>query len=119
MLNAKLLYATSARIGGSGLDSVALESLRASHRAGFLKRAIAFDNRQREIPSALIRSLRASGAAAFVSRQAALLRREEALPRLDLGTGTVARRLHDFSRLVGRVCAHVARGVSSRHSLAD
>src|SRR5581483_7419482 len=59
MLNAKLLYATSARIGGSGLDSVALESLRASHRAGFLKRAIAFDNRQREIPSALIRSLRA------------------------------------------------------------
>lgn len=57
--NARLLYATSARIGGSGLDSVALETLRGAHRAGILRRAIAFANRQGEIPPALIRSLRA------------------------------------------------------------
>jgi len=58
MLNARLLYATSARLGGSGLDAVALESLRAAHRAGVLGKALAFDNRQSEIPSARIRSLR-------------------------------------------------------------
>ena len=57
--NARLLYATSARIGGSGLDSVALETLRGAHRAGVLRRAIAFANRQQEIPGSLIRSLRA------------------------------------------------------------
>ncbi|MEA3186431.1 MAG: hypothetical protein QOD99_261 [Chthoniobacter sp.] len=54
-----LLYATAARIGGSGLDHVALETLRGAHEAGFLKKAIAYDNRQREIPRALIRTLRA------------------------------------------------------------
>jgi len=53
-----LLYATSARIGGSGLDAVALESLRAAHRAGMLRRALAFDDRQQEIPPELIRTLR-------------------------------------------------------------
>jgi glycosyltransferase involved in cell wall biosynthesis len=59
--NARLLYATSARIGGSGLDSVAIETLRGAHRAGVLRRAIAFADRQREreIPGSLIRSLRA------------------------------------------------------------
>ncbi len=55
----RILYATSARIGGSGLDSVAFESLRASHAAGILGRAIAFANRQDEIPPRFIRSLRA------------------------------------------------------------
>jgi glycosyltransferase involved in cell wall biosynthesis len=58
MLKANLLYATSARIGGSGLDAVALESLRAAHGAGVLGRALAFDNRQDEIPAGKITSLR-------------------------------------------------------------
>ncbi len=58
-LHAKLLYATSARIGGSGLDSVAFETLLGAHEAGILKKAIAFDNRQRAIPASLIRTLRA------------------------------------------------------------
>lgn len=53
-----MLYATSARVGGSGLDAVALESLRAVHRAGMLGRALAFDNRQDEIPAKCIRTLR-------------------------------------------------------------
>ena len=53
-----LLYSIFARIGGSGLDTDAFETLRASHRGGFLGRAIAYDNRQDEIPSRLIYSLR-------------------------------------------------------------
>src|SRR5215831_9296837 len=53
-----LLYSIFARIGGSGLDTDAFEALRASHRGGFLGRAIAYDNRQKEIPARLIQSLR-------------------------------------------------------------
>ena len=53
-----LLYATSARLGGSGLDAVALESLRAAQRAGVLGKALAFDDRQEEIPAERIGSLR-------------------------------------------------------------
>ena len=53
-----LLYSIFARIGGSGLDTDAFETLRASHRGGFLGRAVAYDNRQREIPARLIYSLR-------------------------------------------------------------
>lgn len=53
-----LLYSIFARIGGSGLDTDAFETLRASHRGGFLGRAIAYDNRQDEIPAELIQSLR-------------------------------------------------------------
>src|SRR3989440_5412761 len=53
-----LLYSIFARIGGSGLDTDAFETLRASHRGGFLARAIAYDNRQTEIPARLIYSLR-------------------------------------------------------------
>ncbi len=53
-----LLYSIFARIGGSGLDTDAFEALRASHRGGFLGRAVAYDNRQTEIPSSLIYSLR-------------------------------------------------------------
>ncbi len=53
-----LLFSTSARIGGSGLDVDAFEALRASYRGGFLGRAIAYDNRQTEIPPEFIRSLR-------------------------------------------------------------
>src|SRR3954470_4337536 len=53
-----ILYSIFARIGGSGLDTDAFEALRASHRGGFLGRAVAYDNRQTEIPSSLIYSLR-------------------------------------------------------------
>ena len=58
MLPRHLLYSIFARIGGSGLDTDAFETLRASHRGGFLGRAIAYDNRQTEIPARLIYSLR-------------------------------------------------------------
>src|SRR5581483_8658239 len=51
-----LLYSIFARIGGSGLDTDAFETLRASYRGGFLGKAIAYDNRQTEIPSSLIHS---------------------------------------------------------------
>src|SRR5467141_2876055 len=53
-----LLYSIFARIGGSGLDTDAFETLRASYRGGFLGKAIAYDNRQKEIPALLIQSLR-------------------------------------------------------------
>lgn len=53
-----LLYSTSARVGGSGLDSVAFEELKASANGNFLGRALAYDNQQSEIPARLIRSLR-------------------------------------------------------------
>src|SRR3954470_9972966 len=58
LLPKNLLYSIFARIGGSGLDTDAFETLRASHRGGFLGRAIAYDNRQTEIPARLIYSLR-------------------------------------------------------------
>lgn len=58
MLPKHLLYSIFARIGGSGLDTDAFETLRAAHRGGFLGRAVAYDNRQSEIPSSLIYSLR-------------------------------------------------------------
>jgi len=54
----RLLYSIFARIGGSGLDTDAFETLRASYRGGFLGKAIAYDNRQKEIPPSLIHSLR-------------------------------------------------------------
>src|SRR3954466_14715897 len=53
-----LLYATSARLGGSGLDAVALESVRAAQQGGFLGRAIAFDTRRSGLPAAQVQSLR-------------------------------------------------------------
>jgi glycosyltransferase involved in cell wall biosynthesis len=52
-----ILYATSARIGGSGLDAVALESLRALENAGLDWRALAFENRS-ELPDARVLALR-------------------------------------------------------------
>lgn len=58
LLPKSLLYSIFARIGGSGLDTDAFETLRASHRGGFLGRAVAYDNRQTEIPARLIYSLR-------------------------------------------------------------
>src|ERR1700694_1785634 len=58
ILPKNLLYSIFARIGGSGLDTDAFETLRGSYRGGFLGKAIAYDNRQKEIPASLIRSLR-------------------------------------------------------------
>src|SRR5262245_38924796 len=57
-LPTRLLYSIFARIGGSGLDTDAFETLRASYRGGFLGKAIAYDNRQKEIPASFIHSLR-------------------------------------------------------------
>src|ERR1044072_3186273 len=54
----RLLYSIFARIGGSGLDTDAFETLRASYRGGFLGKAVAYDNRQNEIPASFIHSLR-------------------------------------------------------------
>jgi glycosyltransferase involved in cell wall biosynthesis len=58
VLPSNLLYSIFARIGGSGLDTDAFETLRASYRGGFLGKAIAYDNRQTEIPARFIHSLR-------------------------------------------------------------
>jgi glycosyltransferase involved in cell wall biosynthesis len=52
-----LLYSTSARIGGSGLDVSALEGIKAAAGGNFLKRAIGYANQQQGIPSGKIRSL--------------------------------------------------------------
>src|SRR6266704_1717345 len=58
VLPKQLLYSIFARIGGPGLDTDSFEALRASYRGSFLGKAIAYDNRQREIPSRFIQSLR-------------------------------------------------------------
>ncbi len=52
-----LLYSTSARIGGSGLDVSALEGIKASAEHRFLARAVGYANQQTAIPAARIRSL--------------------------------------------------------------
>jgi len=52
-----LLYATSAGLGGSGLDVTSLEGALASWRCGFLLSAVCYANRQREIPRRVVRSL--------------------------------------------------------------
>lgn len=57
LLPRALLYSTSARIGGSGLDVSALEGIKASAGGGFLGRAIGYANQQKDIPRAKIRSL--------------------------------------------------------------
>ena len=54
----RLMYSIFARIGGSGLDTDAFETLRAAYRGGFLGKAVAYDNRQKEIPASFIHSLR-------------------------------------------------------------
>src|SRR5438270_13373436 len=53
-----LLYSIFARIGGHGLDTDSFVALRASYRVKFLGKAIAYDNRQREIPPHFVQSLR-------------------------------------------------------------
>jgi glycosyltransferase involved in cell wall biosynthesis len=58
LLPKSLLYSIFARIGGHGLDTDSFEALRASYRGNFLGKAVAYDNRQTEIPSRFIYSLR-------------------------------------------------------------
>src|SRR3982074_1369310 len=58
LLPKNLLYSIFARIGGHGLDTDSFEALRASYRGKFLGKAVAYDNRQSEIPSRFIHSLR-------------------------------------------------------------
>src|SRR6266446_5791725 len=58
VLPKSLLYSIFARISGSGLDTDAFEALRASYRGRFLGKAVAYDNRQTEIPARFIHSLR-------------------------------------------------------------
>ncbi len=52
-----LFYSTSARLGGSGLDAVARETVRVAHRAGMLAKALTFENRQTDVPPERIRTL--------------------------------------------------------------
>ena len=58
VLPANLLYSIFARIGGHGLDTDLFEALRASYHGKFLGKAVAYDNRQEEIPAEFIQSLR-------------------------------------------------------------
>jgi glycosyltransferase involved in cell wall biosynthesis len=58
VLPKNLLYSIFARIGGHGLDTDSFEALRASYRGRFLGKAVAYDNRQTEIPARFIQSLR-------------------------------------------------------------
>lgn len=53
-----LLYSIAAGIGGSGLDAVALESLKAAQAGNFLGLAVALSNNQTLIPPARIAELR-------------------------------------------------------------
>lgn len=53
----RLLYATSSGIGGTGLDSTSLEGARASHRGGFLTRAMCYGVGTSEIPGNRLQSL--------------------------------------------------------------
>lgn len=58
VLPKNLLYSIFARIGGHGLDTDSFEALRASYHGKFLRKAVAYDNRQEEIPAGYIQSLR-------------------------------------------------------------
>jgi glycosyltransferase involved in cell wall biosynthesis len=52
-----VLYATSAGLGGSGLDSTSFEGALAPWRAGILERAYCYPNRQEEISREVVQSL--------------------------------------------------------------
>ena len=52
-----VFYATSARLGGVGLDSVALESVVGLHEAGVLGKALAYENRQSLVPASKIETM--------------------------------------------------------------
>ena len=53
----KVVYSIPTRIGASGLGVDSFEALRGIHARGYLKRVVAYDNWQKEIPSSLIRTL--------------------------------------------------------------
>jgi glycosyltransferase involved in cell wall biosynthesis len=53
-----VLYAISARLGGSGLDTDAYETVRGLHEAGILGKAIVYANQQDLVPAAGVQSLR-------------------------------------------------------------
>lgn len=53
-----LLYSIAAGIGGSGLDAVALETLKSAEAGDFLGLAVAYTNNQRVIPARRIAELR-------------------------------------------------------------
>ncbi len=53
-----VLYSTSAKIGGSGLDVDAFEAVRGLNKAGILGLAVAYGNRQQEVPAERIQNLR-------------------------------------------------------------
>jgi glycosyltransferase involved in cell wall biosynthesis len=55
----RLLYATSAGLGGTGLDSTSFEGALASYGGGFLREVVCYSQQQNVIPSARIKSLRA------------------------------------------------------------
>ena len=52
-----VLYATSAGLGGSGLDVTSMEGALASWRQGMLAQAVCYSNRQKEMPDRAVRSL--------------------------------------------------------------
>lgn len=56
-LPGRLLYATSAGLGGTGLDSTSFEGAVAASRGGFLGEVVCFGQAQREIASGRVRSL--------------------------------------------------------------
>ena len=53
-----VLYSISARLGGSGLDTDAFETVRGIYEAGILGRAIVYGNCQRRVPASRVKSLR-------------------------------------------------------------
>ncbi|MEO7932311.1 MAG: glycosyltransferase family 4 protein [Chthoniobacterales bacterium] len=53
-----VFYATSARLGGVGLDTVALESVAGLYEAGVLGKALAYENRQMRVPADKIQTMR-------------------------------------------------------------
>ena len=54
----KVLYAISAGLGGTGLDSTCFEGTQAAHRAGCLGEVVVFANNQQVIPASKVHSMR-------------------------------------------------------------
>ncbi|MGK0187273.1 MAG: glycosyltransferase involved in cell wall biosynthesis [Verrucomicrobiales bacterium] len=52
-----LLYATSARLGGTGLDTTSLHGAMAAEECGALARVLCYGNQQKRIPAGKVRSL--------------------------------------------------------------
>jgi glycosyltransferase involved in cell wall biosynthesis len=52
-----LLYATGAGYGGPGLHTTSLEGVRAALAGGYLKRAVGFASRAKDLPSGVLKSL--------------------------------------------------------------